>query len=64
MIFVTLFAWQVQGGVRQDIQVTERANIIQPAQIQIQDNDPEQEIQPAIGWRALDTGAPVAEIRK
>jgi len=51
-----LFGWQLQGGVRQDIQVTERASVIQPAaradvfQGNQEDSD---NLQPALGYNAL-----------
>ncbi len=51
-----LLGWQLQGGVRQDIQVTERAAVIQPAasvdtfQGNQEDGD---NLQPALGYNTL-----------
>lgn len=60
-----LFAWQVQGGERQNIQLTERARVIQPANIEIQGNDPDNEIQPAMGYNVLDsTGQSIATLKR
>lgn len=61
-----LFGWQVQGGPRQTIQVTQRASQIQPANIQLQaDSESADRLQPALGWNVLDSsGKPIATLHR
>lgn len=55
-VIAIVFGWQLQGGVRQTVQVTERAAVVQPAaqadtfQGNQEDSD---NLQPALGYNSL-----------